>query len=138
VDRAGHRVKLASVNWYGAESPEFVVGGLDRQPLSRIASLIERGGFNSVRLPWSNQLVEQNPVVPSEYLAANPRLQGKRALDVLDAVVRELGRHGLMVVLDNHRSRADWCCDEEHGDGLWYTREYPPVRRPPPGATGTG
>ena len=30
-----------------------------------------------------------------------------------------------MVILDNHRSRADWCCDEEHGDGLWYTRAYP-------------
>jgi endoglucanase len=125
VDRAGDRVKLASVNWYGAESPEFVVGGLDRQPLSRIVALIKRGGFNSVRLPWSNQLVEQNPVVPAQYLAANPRLQGRRALDVLDAVIRELGRQGLMVILDNHRSRADWCCDEEHGDGLWYTRDYP-------------
>jgi endoglucanase len=22
-------------------------------------------------------------------------------------------------------SRADWCCDEAHGDGLWYTRDYP-------------
>jgi endoglucanase len=30
-----------------------------------------------------------------------------------------------MVILDNHRSRADWCCDEAHGDGLWYTRAYP-------------
>jgi endoglucanase len=125
VDRRGERVKLASVNWFGAESAEFVVGGLDQQPLPRIARLIRRGGFNSVRLPWSNQLVEQNPVVPEQYLAANPRLQGERALDVFDAVVRALGRQGLMVILDNHRSRADWCCDEAHGDGLWYTRDYP-------------
>jgi endoglucanase len=28
-------------------------------------------------------------------------------------------------VLDNHRSRADWCCDEAHGDGLWYTPQFP-------------
>ena len=125
VDRRGDRVKLASVNWFGAESAEFVVGGLDKQPLSRIVRLIKRGGFNSVRLPWSNQLVEQNPVVSADLLAANRRLQGKRALDVLDAVIREAGRQGLMVILDNHRSRADWCCDEDHGDGLWYTREYP-------------
>jgi endoglucanase len=125
VDRHGQHVKLASVNWFGAESAEFVVGGLDRQPLSRIARTIRRGGFNSVRLPWSNQLVEENPVVAPELLSANPRLQGRRALDVLDAVIRELGRNGLMVVLDNHRSRADWCCDEAHGDGLWYTRAYP-------------
>jgi endoglucanase len=125
VDRRDRRVKLASVNWFGAESAEFVVGGLDKQPLAKIARLIRRGGFNSVRLPWSNQLVEENPVVLAQYLTANPRLQGRRALEVLDAVIRELGRNGLMVILDNHRSRADWCCDEAHGDGLWYTREYP-------------
>jgi endoglucanase len=125
VDRRGHRVKLASVNWFGAESAEFVVGGLDKQRLPEIARLIKHGGFNSVRLPWSNQLVEQNPVVQPDLLAANPRLEGKRALDVLDAVIHELGRHGIMVVLDNHRSRGDWCCDEAHGDGLWYTHDYP-------------
>lgn len=125
VDGHGKRVKLASVNWFGAESAEFVVGGLDRQPLGRIARTIRRGGFNSVRLPWSNQLAEENPVVAPGLLAANPRLQGKRALAVFDAVVRALDREGLMVILDNHRSRADWCCDEDHGDGLWYTKAYP-------------
>lgn len=125
VDARGHTVKLASVNWFGAESAEFVVGGLDRQPLDRIAELIREGGFNSVRLPWSNELVESNPVVADTYLTANPRLRGKHALDILDAVIDSLGRHGLMVVLDNHRSRADWCCDEAHGDGLWHTPAYP-------------
>ncbi|GAA3439276.1 hypothetical protein GCM10018954_088970 [Kutzneria kofuensis] len=61
------------MNWFGAESGEFVVGGLDRQPLDRIAQLIRNGGFNSVRLPWSNELVESNPVVADTYLTANPR-----------------------------------------------------------------
>ena len=28
-------------------------------------------------------------------------------------------------MLDNHRSRGDWCCDTAHGDGLWYTEQYP-------------
>ncbi|MCU1617523.1 MAG: hypothetical protein JWO98_5063 [Frankiales bacterium] len=125
VDQNGRRVKLASVNWSGAETQAFVVGGLDTRPLDELAALIADGGFNSVRLPWSNQLVEDDPVVPAEYLAANPDLQGSRALDVLDEVVAALGRHGLMVVLDNHRSRADWCCDWIHGDGLWYSPEYP-------------
>ncbi|MEN3305436.1 MAG: endoglucanase [Micromonosporaceae bacterium] len=125
VDRHGHRVKLASVNWSGAETQAFTVGGLDVRPLDELARRVREGGFNSVRLPWSNQLVEENPVVAAQYLAANPALQGKRALDVLDAVVHALDRYGIMVVLDNHRSRADWCCDEAHGDGLWYTRDYP-------------
>ncbi|HEY2296949.1 MAG TPA: cellulase family glycosylhydrolase [Jatrophihabitans sp.] len=125
VDRGGDRVKLASVNWSGAETQAYTVGGLDERPLDRLAALIHRGGFNAVRLPWSNQLVEDNPVVPAQYLSANPQLQGMHALSVLDAVINALGRHDVMVVLDNHRSRADWCCDEQHGDGLWYTPQYP-------------
>lgn len=125
VDQRGRRVKLASVNWFGAESGEFVVGGLDKQPLRTIARLIRQGGFNSVRLPWANELVESDPVVDATYLTANPRLQGKRALEIFDIVVDELGRNGLMVILDNHRSRGDWCCDEAHGDGLWHTPAYP-------------
>ena len=125
VDRDGHRVKLASVNWFGGESGEFVVGGLDKQPLLedrahdparrlqlRPAAVVERAG-------------REEPGRGAGLLSANPRLQGKRALSVFDAVVEEAGRQGLMVILDNHRSRGDWCCDEDHGDGLWYTAEYP-------------
>lgn len=125
VDRSGRRVKLVSVNWSGAETPAFVVGGLDVRRLDDLAALVAAAGFDSVRLPFSNQLVEQNPVVAPRYLSANSELQGRRALDVLDAVIAALGRHGVMVVLDDHRSRADWCCDTAHGDGLWYTPEYP-------------
>lgn len=125
VDQRGHRVKLASVNWFGAESGEFVVGGLDKQPLDKLARLIRQGGFNSVRLPWSNELVERNPVVEDTYLTANPRLRGRTALSILDSVIDALGRQGIMVILDNHRSRGDWCCDEAHGDGLWHTPAYP-------------
>ncbi|MFT3996731.1 MAG: cellulase family glycosylhydrolase [Asticcacaulis sp.] len=125
VDAKGQRVLLKSVNWFGGESGEFVVGGLDRQPLKHYARLIKKGGFNSVRLPWSNELVERNPVVGDDYLSANPQLKGKRALEVFDAVVKALTDEGLMVIIDNHRSRGDWCCDATHGDGLWWTPDYP-------------
>lgn len=125
VDAEGRRVKLAGVNWSGAETQSFVVGGLDVRPLDDLAALVAAGGFNSVRLPWSNQLVEEDPVVAADHLAANRDLQGRHALEVLDAVVAALAKHGLMVVLDNHRSRADWCCDAEHGDGLWHSPDHP-------------
>lgn len=125
VNDEGRRVKLAAVNWSGAETQAFVVGGLDQRPLADLAALVAAGGFNSVRLPWSVQLVRDNPVIDNRYLSANPDLRGRRALDVLDAVVDALGQQGVMVILDNHRSRADWCCDEAQGDGLWYTAEYP-------------
>jgi len=125
VDANGKRFKLASVNWYGAESKDFVVAGLDRATLPSIAALGRTLGFNSVRLPWSNELVETNPVVDPAHVAKNPALAGLHALDVLDAVVAALAHEGLVVVLDNHRSHADWCCDVAHGDGLWYAPGFP-------------
>jgi len=125
VDANGARFKLASVNWYGAESPDLVVDGLMLQDLDAIAGSIRQLGFNSVRLPWCNELVARNPVIEPRMLTANPALMGKTALEVLDAVIAALGRAGLVVILDNHRSRGDWCCDVAHGDGLWYTAEYP-------------
>ena len=125
VDATGHRFKLASVNWYGAESQDYVVAGLDQSELSAVARLIRTLGFNSVRLPWSNELVEHDPPVPARALAANPALGGKSALEVLDAVVAALAHEGLLIILDNHVSRADWCCADNDGNGLWYTAEYP-------------
>jgi endoglucanase len=125
VDSDGQRFKLAGVNWYGAESSLLVPDGLSLQPVAAIARQIREMGFNSVRLPFCNQLVETNPVVADSAVAANPTLQGKTSLEILDAVIDALSAEGLVSILDNHRSRGDWCCDTAHGDGLWYTAEYP-------------
>lgn len=90
VDAKGNRVKLVGVNWYGADNIEFSVGGLAYRPLAAIARAVKAMGFNSVRLPWSNELVETNPAVPDYAVAANPTLKGKRALEVLDLTVDAL------------------------------------------------
>ena len=128
VDAKGHRVKLAGVNWYGADNVEFSVGGLAYRPLSAIAHEVKVMGFNSVRIPWSNELVETNPVVPDYAVAANPALKGKRALEILDLTVDALAREGVYVILDNHVSRADWCCYEGDGNALWHSPAYPEQR----------
>jgi len=39
---------------------------------------------------------------------------------VLDAVITALGRQGLLVILDNHMTTADWCCLPTPEDSLWY------------------
>ncbi|HVN06703.1 MAG TPA: cellulase family glycosylhydrolase [Bryobacteraceae bacterium] len=124
VDATGARVKLAGVNWYGADNTEFSVGGLAYAPLAAIAHQVKAMGFNSVRIPWSNQLVETNPRVPDYALAANPALKGKRALEVLDLTIEALSREGVYVILDNHVSRADWCCYQGDGNALWHSAAY--------------
>ena len=60
-DSSGARVKLASVNWYGASDEHFIPGGLDVQHRQDIATTIRRLGFNSVRLPYADEMVRKNP-----------------------------------------------------------------------------
>ena len=125
LDSAGRPVRLTSVNWYGFDQKEFVAGGLDMAPLQVIIDKIRAIGVNSVRLPWANETLEKNPSVPDYAVKANPKFKGKRALDVMDAVIAALARAHIMVILDNHMSRADWCCKDDDDNGLWYNAEYP-------------
>ena len=125
VDAKGKRFKLAGASWYGAESKDYVPAGLDHAKLGDIAKHVRERGFNSIRLPWSNELVELDPIVDAAKVSANPQLAGKRALEVFDAVIAALAHEGIVVVLDNHVSKAGWCCTETDGNGLWYTTEYP-------------
>src|SRR5437879_5316161 len=115
VDAAGQQVHLAAANWYGAESTDFVVGGLQAQPLEVIVRQVRELGFNAVRLQWSNQMIETDPVVPDFAVAANPDLRGLHAMQVFDRVVRTLSEQGVMVILDNHNSNAEWCCGSNDG-----------------------
>jgi endoglucanase len=125
LDTADHPVRLTSVNWYGFDQKEFVAGGLDHAPLQAIIGQITAIGVNSVRFPWANETVEHNPIVADYAVKANPRFRGKHALEIMDAVIGALARAHIMVILDNHMSRADWCCSESDGNGLWYNAEYP-------------
>jgi endoglucanase len=125
LDREGHRVRLTSVNWYGFDQKEFVVGGLDHAPLAAIVQQIADLGVNSVRLPWANETLERDPAVPDYAVKANPQFRGKHAMAVMDAVIHALAAAHIMVILDNHMSRADWCCSDSDGNGLWYNAEYP-------------
>ena len=122
VDKSGDFFKLISINWYGASEERLVPGGLNKKPLVEIVGLIKRMGFNSVRLPFSNQMLEEKKVDP-RFLEANPDLIGKTPLEVFDEVVKALARENIAVILNNHTSHAIWCCLYEE-DGLWYTKKY--------------
>jgi endoglucanase len=125
LDAAGHPVRLTSVNWFGFDEKEYVAGGLDHVPLAVIVKQIQEIGVNSVRLPWANETLEHNPQVPDYAVRANPQSKGKHAMDVMDAVIAALAHAHIMVILDNHVSRADWCCSDTDDNGLWYSRDYP-------------
>jgi endoglucanase len=125
LDSKGQRFKIVAANWYGAEEMDYVPAGLEIADVRDIARRIRDLGFNSVRLPWSNEMVALNPTIAGKVVSANPQLNGKSALEVFDAVIDALAYEGLVVILDNHVSDADWCCSDKDQNGLWYTSKYP-------------
>src|ERR1700757_4783900 len=127
VDSNDQKVRIAGINWYGFETTDQVVHGLWSQDYHTILKAIKNNGYNVIRLPYSNQMVE-SPVVPSSISFSNGSgpintdLKGLNSLEVMDKVIGAAGSLGLRVILDNHRSEAG---NSAEGSGLWYTNAYP-------------
>jgi len=126
LDAQGKPVRIAGINWYGFETTDQVVHGLYDQDFHTIISTIKALGYNTIRLPYSNQMVEQ-PIVPSAigmYNGTGPinsDLTGLNAIEIMDKIIDAAGASGLKVILDNHRSEAG---DSNEANGLWYTGAY--------------
>ena len=126
-DAEGTRVKLASINWYGASDEFNLTGGLDVRHRSEIAATIRRLGFNSVRLPYSDEMVMKNPLIPSKHLTANPDLHGKTALEVYEAVVSALSEAGIAIIINNHNTQSTWFTGMTLCDATWHNDYLPSV-----------
>lgn len=125
LDEHNQHVRISGVTWYGMESSFWVPAGLDYQPYSKIMDLVKSLGYNAIRLPFSNELVESNPIV-TEKVAANPQFKGAHAMDVLDSIVRYAHTISLKIILDDHRCRASRPATVNLLDEpLWYTQQYP-------------
>ena len=124
-DSANQHVRIAGVTWYGMETYQYVPAGLDIRPLDAIIKLVKSMGFNTIRIPISDQLVRYNPIVRYG-LNANRSLIGLHALKVLDRIVADAGSAGLHIILDNENSAArPWHHLSSLPDPLWYNKAYP-------------
>jgi endoglucanase len=127
LDSNGHPARIAGINWYGFETTDEVVHGLWAQDYHSILTTIKNNGYNVIRLPLSNQMVE-TPIIPtniSYYNGSGPintDLQGLNSLQILDKIVAYAGHIGLRIILDNHRSEPG---NSAEANGLWYTTQYP-------------
>ena len=92
LDSGGRTVRIAGVNWYGFETTDEVVHGLWAQDYHYIMNAIASNGYNVVRIPFSNQMVE-SPIVPSNISyqngsgPINTDLRGLNSLQILDKIV---------------------------------------------------
>lgn len=141
VDADGERFKLRSANWQGAqgswngsgdiadpanhhdgEKADQMPLGLDRAPVSRILATFHELGINSIRLPFSNEMLHDTRPVPDASVAANPHLRGRTPLEVLDAVIEAATAEGFAVVLNNHTNTSRFCCGLD-GNERWNTSQ---------------
>ncbi|MER5731988.1 cellulase family glycosylhydrolase [Streptomyces sp. NPDC002138] len=137
VDAKGERFRLRSGNWDGAQGSWNGSGdqgdpathhagqdshgiplGLDRTPLPALLADFHALGLNSIRLPFSGEMLRTTAPVPDAAVAANPALRGKTPFQVYDAVVAALTADGFAVILNNHTNTTRWCCGLD-GNERW-------------------
>lgn len=127
LDAAGNPVRIAGINWYGFETTDEVVHGLWGQDYKTIVGAVKSFGYNTIRIPFSDQMVEGSKV-PNQISffgqngPINTDLQGLTSMQILDKIINYAGSLGLKVILDNHRSEDGNSAEQ---NGLWYTSAYP-------------
>ena len=120
--------------------------GLQYASVEEIVSWIPKLGLNSVRLTFAIEMTDDiyrnsinntlersvlnvlgtvnGTVVLDQILAHNPTFnKNTTRLQVFDAVAKELARQGVYLHLDNHVSKAFWCCSENDGNG-WFGEQW--------------
>ncbi|HEU5119259.1 MAG TPA: cellulase family glycosylhydrolase, partial [Isosphaeraceae bacterium] len=125
LDSTGSVVKLAGVNWFGFESSNYAPHGLWTRSYQSMMDQMKSLGFNTIRLPYSDQLFDPGSTPNGIDFSKNPDLQGLNGLGIMDRIVAYAGQIGMKIFLDHHRSDAGAGTE---GSGLWYTAAYPESR----------
>src|SRR5437588_905633 len=121
-DAQGHAVRLSGLNWFGLETCAFAPDGLGVRSWWDLLDQVRVLGFNTIRLPFSDQLLDPTSYPRYINYALNPDLRGLSGLQVMDRIVQGAGQRGLRIILDRHRPG----CDAQ--SPLWYTKQYPERR----------
>ncbi len=122
VDAAGNTVRIAGVNWFGMETTTFAPHGLWTRGYREMMDQMRSLGFNTIRLPYSDQLFEPTSTPNGIDFSKNPDLSGLSGIEVMDAIVSYAEEIGLWVILDHHRSEAG---NSASDTGLWWSAAYP-------------
>ncbi|MFC0531161.1 cellulase family glycosylhydrolase [Phytohabitans kaempferiae] len=116
VDSTGATVRLTGINWFGMETDNKTFHGLWsnnpwRNQIDKMASL----GYNTLRIPYSNDALKPGAVATGINDFVNPDLAGNTPLQILDKVIAYAGGKGMRVILDRHRPTS------AGQSALWYT-----------------
>lgn len=114
---------LRGINWFGFESNQYCPHGLWAASMDSLLDTLETNGFNAVRFTFSADFaLGLDTLVAKASALHNPALVGYTAGRMLDHVVAECRKRGMLVMLCMYRFSAT---DGEKIPELWYSDAYP-------------
>ncbi|MDP9442117.1 MAG: cellulase family glycosylhydrolase, partial [Actinomycetota bacterium] len=122
LDANNQRLRIAGISWYGFETSSNAVLGLEVRNWKDMLGQIKGLNYNTVRLPYANQLFDPGSTPNRIDFAKNPDLKGLTGLQIMDKIVAYSGQIGLKIILDRHR------LDSGGQTQLWYSSAYPEQR----------
>jgi endoglucanase len=122
LDSSGQVVNLSGLNWFGFETSNNVPHGLWSRSWQSMLDQIKSLGYNVIRLPFSDAVLQSGVMPTSINYSLNPDLVNLTSLQVMDKIIAGAGQRGIKIILDNHRSTAG---GGPESNGLWYTSDFP-------------
>ncbi|KKK16942.1 hypothetical protein ARAM_003756 [Aspergillus rambellii] len=145
LDAKGSPVTYAGVNWPGA-GEVMIPEGMQYASIQHTVSKIKSLGMNVIRLTFPIELIDDiidnrrdttvqdslinalgqtnGTAVFNQIQSVNPQItRHTTRLQIYDMVAQECNRQGIYVHLDNHISKAMWCCSTTDGNA-WFGDTY--------------
>ncbi|KAI1088861.1 glycoside hydrolase [Rostrohypoxylon terebratum] len=141
-DASGAIVTYVGANWPGSLDT-MIPEGLQYQSVDAIVLRMAGLGMNAIRLTYATEMIDQyyengqtdvtvqkaltdvlgqddGNAVLQKILTNNPTFNDTTTrLQVYDAIAESVARHGMYLHLDNHISKAGWCCSPLDGNAWW-------------------
>ncbi|KAI0458243.1 glycoside hydrolase superfamily [Xylaria acuta] len=142
TDATGAKITYVGVNW-PASLESMLPEGLQYQSIETLITKIKSLGMNAIRLTYAIEMIDQyyengeqdvlmqkafidalgqenGMAVYDKVVANNPSFGAETTrLQVYDAIAAECAKQEIYVHLDNHISKAGWCCSPLDGNS-WF------------------
>jgi endoglucanase len=122
LDANNQPVRMTGINWFGLETANYTPHGLWARGYKDMLDQMKSLKYNTIRLPFSNQLFDPGSTPNSIRFDLNPDLQGLSGVQIMDKIIDYAGQIGMKVLLDRHRP------DSGGQSALWYTAQFPESR----------
>jgi len=123
VDARGTPVRIASVGVSGGDGLDFAPRFLRSVNYQTTMRGMVADGFNTIRIAWSDALLNGSPKTGAINYDLNPEFKGLSSMQVLDKIVEYSGSIGLRVIFDHHTNDGgDHGWGGQQTNGLWFDK----------------